>query len=115
MDFLRTWLDYKNGFGDELEFWFGNDELHELTKNGDQELRIELVDNDGVMFAAEYDTFMVGNESSAYKLTVGGFKGCDPPGMFNMFNMVIYIFVGIYFLNSKSRSIYFTFILLIWP
>ena len=43
LNFYRDWAEYKAGFGDPAgEFWLGNDKLHELTKDGDYRLRIEL-------------------------------------------------------------------------
>ena len=41
-DFDRNWKGYKEGFGDRSKsFWLGNDNLHELTKNG-ADLRVDL-------------------------------------------------------------------------
>ena len=41
-DFDRNWKAYKEGFGDRSKsFWLGNDNLHELTKNG-ADLRVDL-------------------------------------------------------------------------
>ena len=81
VEFYRNWMDYKSGFGDQCgEFWLGNDRLHELTKDGGYRLRIELEDNNGVMAAVEYDTFIVGDEQSKYTLTIGGFNSAYPPG-----------------------------------
>ena len=69
------------GFGDpQGEFWLGNENLHQLTKNGSYRLRVEMEDKDGIKVAVEYNTFMVGDEDSHYTLTVGGFEGSDPPG-----------------------------------
>ncbi|XP_062577818.1 ficolin-1-like, partial [Saccostrea cucullata] len=53
----------------------GNDAIYELTKNKDQELRVELQDFDGDEAYAQYSTFYVGDESSKYKLTVSGYSG----------------------------------------
>ena len=57
-DFNRNWADYKLGFGDhDKEFWLGNDKIHELTKDGDMKLRVELEAWDGRTAWAEYDMF----------------------------------------------------------
>ena len=51
----------QNGFGDlNGEFWFGNEFIHQLTKNkGDKgmRLRVELESHYGQSAWAEYDTF----------------------------------------------------------
>ncbi|XP_062616953.1 fibroleukin-like isoform X2 [Saccostrea cucullata] len=75
-DFYRTWSEYKQGFGDPSKnYWIGNDAIYELTKNKDQELRVELQSFDGDTAYAEYSTFYVVDEYSKYKLTVSGFSG----------------------------------------
>jgi len=54
----------------------GNEELHLLTSNLRQVLRIELEDWEGDKRYAEYDNFKVGDESSGYKLiSVGHYTG----------------------------------------
>ncbi|XP_062579144.1 fibroleukin-like, partial [Saccostrea cucullata] len=75
-DFYRTWSEYKQGFGDPSKnYWIGNDPIHELTKNKDQELRVELQSFDGAEAYAQYSTFYVGDEDSKFKLTVSGYSG----------------------------------------
>ncbi|XP_062598935.1 fibrinogen-like protein A [Saccostrea cucullata] len=75
-DFYRTWTEYKQGFGDASKnYWIGNDAIYELTKNKDQELRVELQRFNGDKAYAHYSKFYVGNEASKYKLTVSGFSG----------------------------------------
>ena len=57
-NFYRNWTDYKHGFGDmNKEFWFGNDYIHQLTRNGDMVLRVELEAHDGRTGWAQYNTF----------------------------------------------------------
>lgn len=75
--FHRTWSDFKAGFGDTSgNYWLGNDQLHTLTLDNKYKLRVELQSKaSGLWYAAEYDTFRVGDESTQYTLTVGGFSG----------------------------------------
>ena len=70
-NFYRNWTEYKEGFGDlSGEFWFGNDNLHQLTKDGNYKLKIELIDKDGTVAVVEYGTFIIGDETSYYTLKV---------------------------------------------
>jgi len=75
--FQRTWAEFKQGFGDvNGNYWIGNDRLHELTKNGVYKLRVELqLQSDSKWYYVEYATFIVGDESSGYVLSVGGYSG----------------------------------------
>ncbi|XP_062583782.1 fibrinogen-like protein A, partial [Saccostrea cucullata] len=62
-DFYRTWSEYKQGFGDPSKnYWIGNDVIFELTKNKDQELRIELQRFNGAEAYAQYSTFHIGDK-----------------------------------------------------
>ncbi|XP_062598049.1 ficolin-1-like [Saccostrea cucullata] len=75
-DFYRTWSEYKQGFGDPSKnYWIGNDAISDLTKNKDQELRVELQRFNGDKAYAQYSTFYVLDESSKYRLTVTGYSG----------------------------------------
>ncbi|XP_062597429.1 fibrinogen-like protein 1 [Saccostrea cucullata] len=74
--FYRSWKAYKQGFGDPSKnYWIGNDVIYELTKNKEQELRVELQDFNGDEAYAQYYIFYVGNEDSKYVLTVSGYSG----------------------------------------
>jgi len=46
-----------------------------LTEGRDTELRIELMDWDGNVRTANYNSFGVGGRSGGYKLTVGNYSG----------------------------------------
>ena len=71
------------GFGNlPGEFWLGNDNIHLLTKDHDQKLKIELKYNGQVKYA-DYSTFWIDNEDQKYNLTVSGFSGSHPPGKSN--------------------------------
>ncbi|NP_001407013.1 ficolin-1 isoform 2 precursor [Mus musculus] len=74
IDFFRDWDSYKRGFGNlGTEFWLGNDYLHLLTANGNQELRVDLQDFQGKGSYAKYSSFQVSEEQEKYKLTLGQF------------------------------------------
>ncbi|XP_071177271.1 fibrinogen-like protein A [Mytilus edulis] len=75
-DFNRTWQEYKQGFGNvNSEYWLGNDNLHKILSTGNYTLRVDLDDWLGNMLYAEYDTFVVGNESTNYVLTIANYNG----------------------------------------
>ena len=74
-DFYLGWQDYENGFGDlSGEFWLGLSKIHRLTASASM-LRVELGDFDGNTAYAKYSTFIVGDSSSNYTLTVSGYSG----------------------------------------
>ncbi|XP_062616407.1 ryncolin-1-like [Saccostrea cucullata] len=75
-NFYRNWNEYKKDFGNLLkELWLGNDNIHALTKNGDQELRIEMSKFSGSKVFAKYSQFSIGDESKKYKLSISGYSG----------------------------------------
>nr|XP_018667510.2 ryncolin-1-like isoform X2 [Ciona intestinalis] len=74
-DFDRNWLDYKTGFGNKLaSFWIGLENIRALTKNGDNELRIDITTCNNTKIVAEYTNFMVGPESDRYRLNITGYQ-----------------------------------------
>ncbi|XP_056456938.1 fibrinogen-like protein 1 isoform X2 [Gadus chalcogrammus] len=76
--FNRSWTEYKNGFGDKSgagELWFGNENLHYLTDQGNYSVRIILGDFEGSQSYAEYNNFRVGPEQSDYRLSFGAYSG----------------------------------------
>lgn len=76
VDFNRTWVDYRSGFGDlEGEFWLGNDNIHALTAAGFNELRIDMKDTNGIVYHAKYSNFSVSAEKYNYRLQVGEYSG----------------------------------------
>ena len=75
-EFDQNWTEYSNGFGSlDGNFWLGLENIHALTKNGDQELRIELEDFEGEKAYAKYSNFSISSASDFYRLSISGFDG----------------------------------------
>lgn len=75
-NFLRDWEDYKDGFGSLMnEFWLGNENIHAITYSGQYQLLVELTDYEGNIALARYRSFMIGPESTKYKLSVTMYSG----------------------------------------
>jgi len=78
-NFYRNWQEYKNGFGNlESEFWFGNENLYDLTKTENALKKSTLMINmkiNGTNVWAKYNSFVIGNEYLKYVLHVSGFSG----------------------------------------
>jgi len=54
----------------------GNDNLHLMTSDGRQRLRVDLADWEGNTTYAEYDNFTVGSAQEKYRLaSVGTYSG----------------------------------------
>nr|BAB60707.1 ficolin 4 [Halocynthia roretzi] len=76
VDFYRGWNEYVNGFGEnDKEFWLGLETIHQLTKNGNYELRVDIGDWEGERRYAQYGTFSISGSNDNYRLTVGDYSG----------------------------------------
>ena len=76
VDFYRGWNDYKNGFGNITgEFWLGNQNLHNITKQRRYTLRVDLGDAGGHRRYANYDNFEIKSEEDEFKLILGSYTG----------------------------------------
>ena len=74
--FNRNWTDYEEGFGDlNTEFWYGLEEIHCLTQNGQWEMRVDYQFTNNTWSYLHYNQFSVGSANKEYPLTVGGFTG----------------------------------------
>ncbi|XP_066269812.1 ficolin-3-like [Branchiostoma lanceolatum] len=83
VDFFKTWDEYRRGFGNpDGEYWIGNHALHQLTKHGDYELRIELRMTEDERAHAHYDMFRVLGADSKYQLKLGQYSGTAGDAMF---------------------------------
>ena len=76
VNFYRNWTDYENGFGNLTgEFWLGLSKIYRLTQEGANTLRVDLGNAIGNRAYAKYSTFSVGDSTTEYTLTVGGYSG----------------------------------------
>ena len=77
VDFFLNWIDYEEGFGDlNGEFWLGLSKIHRLTQDGtDYTLRVDLEDFENETRYAKYSTFNIGDNTTDYTITVGGYSG----------------------------------------
>ena len=71
--FSKNWAEYKQGFQEGCEEWIGLDRLHEHTSSGNYGLKVTLTDWNSNDHYAYYDSFIVGQESDNYRLSVGMF------------------------------------------
>lgn len=75
-DFFRQWSDYAEGFGNvSLDFWLGNNYIHELTNQTTNQIRFDLEDFDGSTGYAMYNKFYVGTEDELFQLRIGEYSG----------------------------------------
>ena len=73
--FDRSWTQYQQGFESPTAlYWIGLDRLHDLSR-GICQARFDLQLIDGTWYYAQYSSFSVGNASTNYKLTIGGYSG----------------------------------------
>ena len=82
VDFYRYWIDYENGFGNlSGEFWLGLSKIHRLTQKGPNTLRVDLKVASNNAAYAKYSIFSVGDNTTEYTLTVGGYSGTAPDSL----------------------------------
>jgi len=74
VNFHRDWSSYAKGFGDETNFWLGNDHLHALTVNGAR-LRVVLHNVANDVRIAEYSTFSVASEAENFRVVFDEYSG----------------------------------------
>ena len=73
--FNRQWSEYQQGFGSPTTlYWIGLDRLHQLTRVNCP-VRFDLQDRTGTWHYAQYSSFLIGDSSTNYTLTMGGYSG----------------------------------------
>ncbi|XP_042910277.1 techylectin-like protein isoform X2 [Parasteatoda tepidariorum] len=74
--FYKDWASYKAGFGEmEYDYWLGNDKIFALSNQRPSTLRFDLFDFEGGRGFATYDNFYIEDESQAYRLHIGDYRG----------------------------------------
>ena len=76
MFFNRSWAEFKLEFGSpSSQYWIGLDRLHQLSQMNCR-ARFDMgFSRFAGLYYAQYSTFLVGNSTDKYKLTIGGFSG----------------------------------------
>ena len=73
--FNRSWTQFRSEFGSPREqYWIGLDRLHNVSQLSCT-CRFDLIFLDGQLFYAQYSNFSVGNSSTKYRLSIGGYSG----------------------------------------
>ena len=73
--FSRTWIEYQQGFGDPTAlYWIGLDRIQNVTQENCQ-VRFDLQDRNETWHYAQYSSLSVGDVSTNYTLTIGGYTG----------------------------------------
>ncbi|KAM3869229.1 fibrinogen like 1B [Diretmus argenteus] len=79
VDFNRDWVDYRDGFGDfkqrKDEFWLGNEHIYSLLSEGQNLVKIDLMDWSGQRAHAFYENFRISDEEDKYRLQYGMYSG----------------------------------------
>jgi len=74
VNFHRDWISYRRGFGDETNFWLGNENLHGVTSGGAR-LRVVLTAADRTVRYAEYSLFTVAGEDQNFRAVFDDYSG----------------------------------------
>ncbi|VDI23621.1 Hypothetical predicted protein [Mytilus galloprovincialis] len=82
----------------------GNDNLHTILSAKNYKLRIDLEDWNSDTKYAEYDTFVVGNESTNYLLTMSGYIGDAGDSIINPPSGTLYQMNGMEFSTSDRDN-----------
>ncbi|KAL8183117.1 UNVERIFIED_CONTAM: hypothetical protein K2H54_018093, partial [Gekko kuhli] len=71
----ETWSTYRYGFGNlEEDHWLGNEYISFITRQKFYKVRISLVDANGDHKYAEYDSFILRNDSQGFLLKLGAYE-----------------------------------------
>ncbi|PIK42794.1 hypothetical protein BSL78_20368 [Apostichopus japonicus] len=66
--FYQDWAAYKDGFGNNINFWLGNEKLYYLTNQADYKLRLDITTSDGTSLYSEFTEFQIESEDTNYTM-----------------------------------------------
>ncbi|KAK3530592.1 hypothetical protein QTP86_028837 [Hemibagrus guttatus] len=74
VSFYRPWAQYKEGFGNAAsEYWLGLENIYKMTYTEKYQLRVDMEDFEKGSAYAQYTMFCVEQESTDYRLNIGGY------------------------------------------
>uniref|UniRef100_A0A1X7UEG4 Fibrinogen C-terminal domain-containing protein n=1 Tax=Amphimedon queenslandica TaxID=400682 RepID=A0A1X7UEG4_AMPQE len=89
VDFLRGWSEYEKGFGNLTgEHWLGLRNIHRLTPQGSNYLRVDLGDFEGSRAYAKYNNFEILDSYTQYTLVIQGYTGTAGDSLMSIHNMM---------------------------
>lgn len=72
----EDWTTYQFGFGNlEADHWLGNEYISFITQQKWYKVRIVLTDPNGHHRYAEYDSFVLRNETDGFRVVLGKYEG----------------------------------------
>ena len=80
VDFKKTWVEYKNGFGSpDNDYWIGLEWMYRLTHDCPMQMRIDMyghkLNGENMTYYVDYSGFQIKSESEKYKLMPSGYSG----------------------------------------
>ena len=80
--FNSSWTQFTQEFGSpSSQYWIGLEKLHHETTGTNCTIRFDLKLLNGTWYYAQYSNFTVGDSSTNYRLTIGGFSGNSSDAM----------------------------------
>ena len=89
VDFYHGWAEYEKGFGNLTgEHWLGLRNIHRLTPQGSNYLRVDLGDFEGSKAYAKYNSFEILDSYTKYTIVIGGYTGTAGDSLISRHNMM---------------------------
>ncbi|XP_072230065.1 microfibril-associated glycoprotein 4-like [Leuresthes tenuis] len=110
VNFYRPWVQYKMGFGNAAgEYWLGLENIHQMTRQRNYELLVDMEDFEGKKAFARYSSFKVDAECDGYVLHVTGFSKKGGAGELPGFSCCGDLISGVFSMFLSRRMKFSTF------